>query len=61
MSIDRTVPAAICAATRPSPDIRPVQSIDALAQPEKRQDSEDDDNCADEVDDAVHEFAFRVD
>ena len=28
-------------------------------QPEKRQDSEDDDDCADDIDDAVHAIAFR--
>jgi hypothetical protein len=32
----------------------------ALAQPEKRQDSDDDDDCANDVDDAVHEITFRV-
>jgi hypothetical protein len=32
----------------------------ALAQPEKRQNSGDDDDCADDVDDAVHEITFRV-
>src|SRR6185503_16847239 len=31
---------------------------DALAQPEKRQDSDDDDDHADDVDDAVHEMTF---
>jgi hypothetical protein len=31
---------------------------DALAQPEKRQDSDDDDDCADDVDDAVHGITF---
>ena len=31
---------------------------DALAQPEKGQDSDDDDDCADDVDDAVHEMTF---
>ena len=31
-----------------------------LAQSDKRQDSGDDDNCADDIDDAVHEFPFRA-
>ena len=33
---------------------------DALAQPQKRQDSNDDDDCADDVDDIVHEMTLRV-
>jgi hypothetical protein len=32
----------------------------ALTQPEKRQDCADDDDCPDDIDDGVHEFAFRV-
>ena len=31
-----------------------------LAQPEKRQYSDDDDDCADDVDDVVHEITLRV-
>jgi hypothetical protein len=40
--------------------IREKLASDALAQPEKRQDSDDDDYCADNVDDAVHENTLRV-
>ena len=40
--------------------IREKLALDALAQPQKRQDSEDDDDCADDVDDVVHEITFRV-
>lgn len=32
--------------------------LDALVQAEKRQDNEDDNDCADEVDDAVHDIAL---
>jgi hypothetical protein len=34
--------------------------MDALAQPENRQDNRDDDDRADEPDDVVHEFFLRV-
>jgi hypothetical protein len=37
-----------------------LSPLDALAQPEKRQDSDDDDDCADDVDDAVHVVTFRL-
>ena len=30
---------------------------DALAQPEERQDGDDDDDCADDVNDAIHEIS----
>ena len=32
-----------------------------LPQPEKTQNGDDDNDCADDIDDAVHEIAFRVD
>ncbi len=38
----------------------PWNRIDALAQPEKRQDCENDDDCANEVDDAIHDNSLRV-
>ncbi len=33
---------------------------DASPKPEKRQNRQDDDDCADDIDDAVHEMSFRV-
>ena len=38
----------------------PFNHLDALAQPEKPQDSEDDDDCADDIHYAVHGISFRV-
>jgi hypothetical protein len=38
----------------------PCNPIDALAQPEKRQDCNNDDDCANEVDNAVHHNYLRV-
>ena len=46
---------ADCAHCRPDPVSRRV-----LAQPEKRQESDDDDDCADDVDDLVHGITLRV-
>jgi hypothetical protein len=34
--------------------------LDALAKTEKRQDHHDDDDCADDVDESVHEIALCV-
>src|SRR4029453_17088672 len=38
----------------------PRSSSRVLTQSDKRQDSGDDDNCADDIDDAVHDFTFRA-
>jgi len=40
--------------------IREKLASNVLAQPEKRQDSDDDDDYADNIDDAVHEITLRV-
>ncbi len=53
------------ASTKQAPVVFVVSMVlffpaDALAQPEKTQDKENDDDCADDVDDAVHELAFCV-
>jgi hypothetical protein len=39
----------------------PLRHFGTLTQPEKTQDGNDDDDCADEVNDAVHKITFRMD
>jgi len=39
---------------------RPRSLLEALAQPEKRQDGDDDDDYADDVDDVGHDLLLRV-
>jgi hypothetical protein len=38
-----------------------IHGSHASAEPEKRQDSDDDYDCADDVDDVIHEITFRLD